>query len=90
MPGFVFCSLEGRCCEKVGVRGEIIEDKQGKTGVNFAFLPFWMRFCLVERYLRTNEILKSSNFKFFLSAGKVKFLLYKNIFVFCIEKKSQT
>ena len=85
MPGFVFCFLEGRGCEKVGVRGEIIEKKLGKTGADFEFLAFWMRFCREERYLRTNKVLESSNFKFFLSAGKGKFLLYKNIFVFCIE-----
>ena len=44
MPGFVFCSLEGRGCEKVGVRGEIIEDKQGKTWGDFEFWAFLMRF----------------------------------------------
>ena len=41
MPGFVFCSLKGRGCEKVGWWGEIIEDKQVKTEVNFEFLAFW-------------------------------------------------
>ena len=48
MPGIVFCVLDGGCCEKVGGRGEIIEDKKGKTGVDFIFLAFWMRFGYVE------------------------------------------
>ena len=40
---FVF-SLEA-VAKRLGGAGEIIEEKQGKTGVNFAFLAFGMWFC---------------------------------------------
>ena len=51
MPGMVFCLPDRACCEKVGSRGKIIEVKKGRTGVNFDFWSFWMRFCRVESCL---------------------------------------
>ena len=44
---FFVCLMEG-VAKRLGVGGEIIEGKQGKTGVNFDFWSFWMRFCREE------------------------------------------